>query len=160
MSSICYRSLNACLRERFGEKVYKLALDGGFTCPTRDGTLGWRGCNFCAGGSGANGIKFQLLHVLEGTDLAEDYRNGLFRVLSLEEYIQVLERCIEAIPPDMVVHRLTGDGAKRDLIAPLWSADKKHVLNEISRAFDRDHVIQGKAWKAGIPAGGTGFSVK
>jgi hypothetical protein len=106
------------------------------------------------GNSGADGIKFQLLHVLEGTDLAEDYRNGLFRVLSLEEYIRVLERCIEAIPPDMVVHRLTGDGAKRDLIAPLWSADKKHVLNEINRAFDRDHVIQGKAWKAGIPEGG------
>ncbi len=309
MSNSRYRSLNADLHERFGEKVYKLALDGGFTCPTRDGTLGWRGCCFCAGGSGefavsvqddvfsaietakrvvadkggkkfiayyqsysgtyapvdrlrklytetlshpeivalsvgtrpdclpeevldllselnrikpvwvelglqtvhastaeyirrgyvlsvydgavcrlraagitvivhmiiglpgetpemmvetaryigssgADGIKFQLLHVLEGTDLAEDYRNGLFRVLSLEEYIRVLEQCIEAIPPDMVVHRLTGDGAKRDLIAPLWSADKKHVLNEINRAFDRDHVIQGKAWKAGIPEGG------
>ena len=303
MSNSRYRSLNADLRERFGEKVYKLALDGGFTCPTRDGTLGWRGCCFCAGGSGefavpvqddvfsaietakrvvadkggkkfiayyqsysgtyapvdrlrklytetvshpeivalsvgtrpdclpeevldllselnrikpvwvelglqtvhaltaeyirrgyalsvydnavcrlraagitvivhmiiglpgetpemmvetaryignsgADGIKFQLLHVLEGTDLAEDYRNGLFRVLSLEEYIRVLEQCIEAIPPDMVVHRLTGDGAKRDLIAPLWSADKKHVLNEINRAFDRDHVIQGKAFGA------------
>ena len=309
MSSICYHSLNADLRERFGEKVYKLALDGGFTCPTRDGTLGWRGCNFCAGGSGefavpvgndvfsaieaakrvvadkggkkfiayfqsysgtyapvdrlrtlytetlshpeivalsvgtrpdclpeevldllselnrikpvwvelglqtvhpqtaeyirrgydlsvyddavcrlraagitvvvhmmiglpgetpemmvetaryiggsgAEGIKFQLLHVLEGTDLAEDYRNGLFRVLSLEEYIRVLERCIEAIPPDMVVHRLTGDGAKRDLIAPLWSADKKHVLNEMNRTFARDHVIQGKAFGAGVPEGG------
>ena len=99
------------------------------------------------GKSGAHGIKFQLLHVLEGTDLAEDYRNCLFRVLSLEEYIRVLEQCVEAIPAGMVVHRLTGDGAKCDLIAPLWSADKKHVLNEISRAFDRDRIQQGrKAW--------------
>ena len=295
-----WRSLNASLREQFGEKVYKLALDGGFTCPTRDGTLGTRGCSFCDGGSGdfsvpvgkdvfaaieaakqlvaakggrkyiayyqrfsgtyappdrlktlyaetishpevvalsvgtrpdclpdevlsllsglnrikpvwvelglqtvheqtakairrgyplavfddavkrlhaagisvvvhmiiglpgetpemavetaryigesgAEGIKFQLLHVLEGTDLAEDYRKGLFRTLSLEAYIRVLEQCLEAVPPDMVIHRLTGDGAKRGLIAPLWSADKKHVLNEIRRAFERDNVMQGKA---------------
>ncbi len=299
--SVHYRSLNAYLRERFGEKVYKLALDGGFTCPTRDGTLDTRGCIFCAGGSGAftvpvgndvhaaieraktlvadkggkkyiayyqsytgtyapterlramytetlshpdvvalsigtrpdclpdevvallrelnavkpvwaelglqtvheataryirrgyplavfddavrrlhgagievvvhmilglpgetqsmmeetartigqsgaEGIKFQLLHVPEGTDLAEDYRNGLFSVLTLEEYIRVLEACVEAIPPDMVIHRLTGDGARRELIAPLWSADKKRVLNAINRAFERDQVRQGKHW--------------
>lgn len=299
METVHYRSLNAYLRERFGEKVYKLALDGGFTCPTRDGTLDTRGCIFCAGGSGAftvpvgndvhaaieqakkrvadkggkkfiayyqsytgtyapperlralytqtlshpdvvalsigtrpdclsdeilallrelngikpvwvelglqtiheatadyirrgyplpvfddamhrlhetgievivhmilglpgetpemmvqtaayigqsgaEGIKFQLLHVLEGTDLAEDYRNGLVPVMSLDEYVHVLERCVEAIPADMVVHRLTGDGAKRELIAPLWSAGKKQVLNTINRAFDRDAVMQGK----------------
>ena len=302
---IHYRSLNSFLREQFGEKVYKLALDGGFTCPTRDGTLDTRGCVFCAGGSGefavpvsddvnaaieaakkivadkggkkfiayyqsftgtyapvsrlrelytktllhpeivalsigtrpdclpdeviallaelnrkkpvwvelglqtvhestaqyirrgytlsvfedavrrlheagimvivhmiiglpgetpemmvetaryiggsgAEGIKFQLLHVLEGTDLAIDYRNGRFHELSLEEYILVLEQCIEVIPPDMVVHRLTGDGAKRYLIAPSWSADKKHVLNEINRAFDRDHVLQGRRWNPSV----------
>lgn len=305
--TIRYRSLNAYLRQRFGEKVYKLALDGGFTCPTRDGTLDTRGCIFCAGGSGAftvpvgkdahaaieqaktlvadkggkkyiayyqsytgtyapierlralytetlshpdvvalsigtrpdclpdevvallrelnavkpvwvelglqtvheatarfirrgyplavfddavrrlheagievivhmilglpgetpemmaqtaryigqsgaEGIKFQLLHVLEGTDLAEDYRKGLFSVLTLEEYIRVLESCVETIPADMVIHRLTGDGAKRELIAPLWSADKKQVLNAIHRAFERDSVIQGKHWNA-APAG-------
>ena len=296
-----YRSLNHCLQEQFGEKVYKLALDGGFTCPTRDGTLGTGGCIFCAGGSGdfsipvgdnvaeaietaksliaekgakkyiayfqsytgtyapiervrnlysrtvqhpdvvslsigtrpdcleeetvrilaelnrtkpvwvelglqtihaetaayirrgyplsvfddavsrllaagitvvvhmilglpgetpemmrqtaeyigksgAQGIKFQLLHVLSGTDLAADYADGKFEVLSLDEYIAILESCIESIPPDMVVHRLTGDGAKRSLIAPLWSADKKRVLNEINRSFDRDQVIQGAQW--------------
>nr|MCR5090954.1 TIGR01212 family radical SAM protein [Oscillospiraceae bacterium] len=293
-----YRSLNNCLREQFGEKVYKLALDGGFTCPTRDGSKGTRGCIFCAGGSGdfsvpvgenvedaiemaksvvadkgrkkyiayfqsytgtyapiqrlrslysrtllhpdivalsvgtrpdcldeeitnlltelntvkpvwvelglqtihektadyirrgyplsafddavnrlldsgitvvvhmiiglpgetaemirrtaeyigksgVQGIKFQLLHVLEGTDLAEDYAAGQFQTLTLEEYIRVLESCLESIPPEMVVHRLTGDGAKRSLIAPLWSADKKRVLNEINRAFDRDRILQG-----------------
>ena len=96
------------------------------------------------GKSGADGIKFQLLHVLEGTDLAEDHRNGRFSVLTLENYIRVLEQCVEAIPADMVIHRLTGDGAKRKLIAPLWSADKKHVLQEINRAFERDDVVQGK----------------
>ena len=293
-----YRSLNSRLREQFGDKVYKLALDGGFTCPTRDGTKGTGGCIFCAGGSGdfsvpvgenveeaietaksvvagkgagkyiayfqsytgtyapaerlrnlysrairhadvaalsigtrpdclgpevldllaelnavkpvwvelglqtihpetaeyirrgyplevfdeavgnllekgitvvvhmiiglpgetpemmrqtaeyigksgAQGIKFQLLHVPEGTDLARDYRAGKFRALELEEYIGILESCIESIPPEMTVHRLTGDGAKRSLIAPLWSADKKRVLNEISRAFDRDGLVQG-----------------
>lgn len=298
-----YRSLNSYLREQFGEKVYKLALDGGFSCPTRDGTKGSRGCIFCAGGSGdfaipvnaditkaietakavvggkgakkyiayyqsytgtyapietlrrlygetiqnpdivalsiatrpdclgdevmalltelkrtkpvwvelglqtihaetaayirrgypltvfddavkrllsagitvivhmiiglpgetaemmrqtaayigksgAQGIKFQLLHVLEGTDLALDYAAGKFRVLTLEEYIRILESCIESIPPDMVVHRLTGDGAKRSLIAPLWSADKKRVLNEINRAFAHDGLVQGARLQA------------
>ena len=293
-----YRSLNSTLQEQFREKVYKLALDGGFTCPTRDGTKGTGGCIFCAGGSGdfsvpvgenveeaietaksvvaekgagkfiayyqsytgtyapvdrlrrlytqtiqhpdvvalsigtrpdcleeetiellselntrkpvwielglqtihtetaeyihrgyplpvfddavrrlrergitvvvhmiiglpgetpemicqtaeyigrsgAQGIKLQLLHVLEGTALAEDYLAGKFRALSLEEYIELLEQCIERIPPEMVVHRLTGDGAKRSLIAPLWSADKKRVLNEINRAFERDAIRQG-----------------
>ena len=298
-STSCYYSLNRYLQDRFGEKVYKLALDGGFTCPTRDGMLDTRGCIFCSGGSGdfavsvgddaasaieaakkvvegkagrkyiayfqrftgtyappdrlrslytqsilhpdvvalsiatrpdclpddtvallsklnrikpvwaelglqtvhettaeyirrgyplsvyddavcrlhaagimvivhmilglpgetpdmmvetaryigqsgADGIKFQLLHVLKGTDLAEDYCKGRFQVLSLDEYVQILESCVEAIPADMVVHRLTGDGAKRDLIAPLWSADKKHVLNEIKRAFARDRIQQGR----------------
>lgn len=281
---IPYKSANEYYRELFGCKVYKLALDGGFTCPNRDGTLGTRGCIFCSGGSGdfavpagddvcaaiesakalvagkggrkyiayfqsytctyapaevlrklysaaimhpdiaalsigtrpdclpddvirllrelnsikpvfielglqtihpetaqyirrgysldvydsavkrlkeaginvivhmilglpgetkemavetakyigcsgADGIKFQLLHVLKGTDLAEDYLSGKFRTLSLEEYTDILAECLRHIPPEMVVHRITGDGAKRDLLAPLWSADKKHVLN-------------------------------
>ena len=296
-----YRSFNAYLREQFGEKVYKLSLDGGFTCPTRDGTKGTRGCVFCSGGSGdfsipvgddvcsaienakalvagkgakkyiayyqsytgtyapverlrylytetichpeivalsiatrpdcisqevlsllselnrikpiwielglqtihpqtaeyirrgyplseydkavqelseiginvivhmiiglpgetpemmvetaryighsgANGIKFQLLHVLKNTDLADDYLSGLFHTLSLDNYISVLEKCIEQIPPSMVIHRLTGDGAKRDLLAPLWSADKKHVLNAIQSSFVRDNIIQGSKY--------------
>ena len=296
-----YRSINAYLREQFGEKVYKLSLDGGFTCPTRDGTKGTRGCVFCSGGSGdfsipvgddvcsaienakalvagkgakkyiayyqsytgtyapverlrylytetichpeivalsiatrpdcisqevlsllselnrikpiwielglqtihpqtaeyirrgyplseydkavqelseiginvivhmiiglpgetpemmvetaryighsgANGIKFQLLHVLKNTDLADDYLSGLFHTLSLDNYISVLEKCIEQIPPSMVIHRLTGDGTKRDLLAPLWSADKKHVLNAIQSSFVRDNIIQGSKY--------------
>ena len=294
-----YRSLNNFLREQFGEKVYKLALDGGFTCPTRDGSKGTGGCTFCAGGSGdfaipvgdnvaeaiemakavvadkgarkfiayyqsytgtyapierlrnlytetirhpdiaalsigtrpdcledevvallkelntekpvwielglqtihektalsirrgypltvyddavrrlraagisvivhmiiglpgetaemirqtaayigrsgVQGIKFQLLHVLEGTELAEEYQAGAFDVLSLDKYIRILEECIESIPPELVIHRLTGDGAKRSLIAPRWSVDKKRVLNEINRAFERDQIRQGR----------------
>lgn len=304
--TVHYRSLNSFLREQFGEKVYKLALDGGFTCPTRDGTRGTGGCTFCSGGSGdfsipigdnvenaiemakalvsdkgadryiayfqsftgtyaplerlrelysqtirhpdivglsigtrpdcleddilrlltelnnekpvwielglqtihedtaarirrgyslevfddavqrlwdagitvivhmiiglpgetpemirqtaeyigrsgVQGIKFQLLHVLRGTDLAQEYEEGLFRVLSMEEYIQILERCVESIPCDMVVHRLTGDGAKRSLIAPRWSADKKRVLNEINRAFERDQIQQGSRLRTRVP---------
>jgi radical SAM protein (TIGR01212 family) len=295
-----YYSVNKYLRERFGCKVYKLALSGGFTCPNRDGTLGNRGCIFCSGGSGefaadasedvgaaiekakavvgakeknakyiayfqsytstygpteklerlftsaishpdiaalsvatrpdclpedtlellaglnrikpvwvelglqtihpetaryirrsyelpvfdravrelkkrgitvivhmiiglpgendamiydtasyigssgADGVKFQLLHVLRGTDLALDYAAGKFQALTMERYFELLEGCIRRIPPDMVIHRLTGDGAKRELVAPLWSADKKRVINAMSAAFDRDNVVQGE----------------
>ena len=293
-----YRSLNSYLREQFGEKIYKLAFDGGFTCPTRDGTKDTRGCIFCASGSGdfaipvgndfddamemaksvvcdkgakkfiayfqsftgtyaptehlrslysraiahpeiaalsigtrpdclgedildllselnetkpvwvelglqtihpataeyirrgydlsiyndavrrlkerhltavvhmiiglpgetsemirqtaqyigesgVQGIKLHLLHVLRGTDLEKDYLAGRFKALTLEEYINILEQCIESLPSDILIHRLTGDGAKRSLIAPLWSADKKTVLNSINAAFERDNVIQG-----------------
>ena len=80
-----------------------------------------------------DGIKLQLLHVLEGTDLAEEYRQGKFQVLDMDKYIDILENCVMLLPPETVIHRLTGDGAKKDLIAPLWSADKKRVLNEINR---------------------------
>ena len=90
-----------------------------------------------------DGIKLQLLHVIEGTDLAEDYRKGLFDALSLEGYADILCRAIELLPPDVVVHRLTGDGDKRSLIAPMWSADKKRVLNYINRIMDERNVIQG-----------------
>ena len=298
-----YRSLNAYLRETYGEKLYKLALDGGFTCPNRDGTLDTRGCLFCSGrGSGdfaedasadvaaalarakkrveaknpgghyiayfqsftgtyapverlrglytaaiadpdvavlsvatrpdclgvdvvallkelsavkpvwvelglqtihgetarlirrgyalpvydealeklreagitvvthvilglpgesaemqyetvrhvgqvgSDGIKLQLLHVLEGTDLAREYRAGNYKALTPEEYLPLLAGCVERLRPDMVVHRLTGDGAKRDLIAPLWTADKKRVLNAIRRWFDEHDVQQGRLY--------------
>lgn len=285
-----YYSFNRYLRERFGCKVYKISINGGFTCPNRDGTLGTRGCIFCSAGgsgdfaespelsitqqiekgkervknkiksgkyiayfqaftntyapvealrkkftqainhpdivmlsvatrpdclpeeviellkelndikpvcvelglqtiheksaeyirrgyklecydnavkrlksaglevvchiilglpgetksdmlesvdyackSGINGIKLQLLHVLKGTDLAKDYENEKFRVLTMDEYLDILKSCLDIIPKNIVIHRLTGDGAKKDLIAPLWSADKKRVLNAVSR---------------------------
>lgn len=82
-----------------------------------------------------DGIKLQLLHVIDGTDLAEEYRQGKFNVLSLEEYTQIIVDCVRIIPKNVVIHRLTGDGAKKDLIAPLWSADKKTVLNTINKAL-------------------------
>ena len=78
--------------------------------------------------AGTDGIKFQLLHVLEGTDLALDYRAGKFECLTMDAYAQILKACLTQVPDSVVIHRITGDGAKKDLIAPLWSADKKKVL--------------------------------
>lgn len=95
------------------------------------------------GCSGSFGIKFHLLQILKGTALEKDFYSGLVVLPSLEEYIDILAKCIANIPPELVVHRITGDGAKKDLIAPLWCGDKKHVLNEIRRAFDFKSVVQG-----------------
>ena len=300
-----YYSLNRYLRETFGEKVYKLALDGGMTCPNRDGTIGTGGCIFCsAGGSGdfaegrcasvaeqiekararvrkktdaakfiayfqsytntyapveyletlfseamaqecvvalsigtrpdclpdevidllsrlncikpvwvelglqtiheetaryirrgyplpvyedalarlraagitvithvilglpgesremmlatidylggehrPDGVKLQLLHVLEGTDLAKDWRAGKFTCMEMVEYFDLLCQCLSRLPEDMVIHRLTGDGPKKSLLAPLWTGDKKRVLNELNRALDRNKIQQGNAKK-------------
>lgn len=286
-----YTTLNSYLKDRFGCKVYKIALDGGFTCPNRDGTVGTDGCIFCSkGGSGdfaenreksiseqiadgkkrvskkikdgkyiayfqaftntyapvdrlrelyteamsqpdiaalsigtrpdclgedvlalldemnkrvpvfvelglqtihedtaryirrgydlsvydkavadlhkigvnvvthliiglpgeskedmlrsveyvckmTDGIKLQLLHILRGTDLESEYTGGKIKELTLEEYTDIIKSCVKIIPKSVVVHRLTGDGAKKDLIAPMWSADKKNVLNTINRAL-------------------------
>lgn len=85
---------------------------------------------------GTGGLKLQMLHILEGTDLADDYRAGKFEVLSLDKYMEILKKCVEIIPDGTVVHRLTGDGAKKDLIAPLWSGDKKTVMNRIKRELN------------------------
>ncbi len=82
---------------------------------------------------GSKGIKLQLLHVLKGTDLAADYEAGKFEVLTLDEYIDILKACVREIPENMVVHRLTGDGPKKILLAPSWSGDKKSVLNRINK---------------------------
>lgn len=95
------------------------------------------------GESGADGVKFHLLHVLQNTDFAEEWRAGRVKPMSLEAYIAALEACIRQLPRDMVIHRMTGDGAKRDLLAPLWSGDKKRVLNAINAAFLRDDLEQG-----------------
>ena len=82
--------------------------------------------------AGTDGVKFHLLHVLRDTDLAKDYEAGHFRCLELPEYAHWLKTCLAEVPPSVVVHRITGDGAKKDLIAPLWSADKKRVLNYLN----------------------------
>lgn len=286
-----YTSLNEYLKSRFGCKVYKIAVDGGFTCPNRDGTIDSRGCIFCsAGGSGefasdrnlsisqqiengkrlvekkikdgkyiayfqpftntyapverlrglymqavehpdivavsvatrpdclgddvldlldeinkikplfvelglqtihestakyirrgyaldvydkavddlksrginvvthvilglpgestedmlktveyvcrnTDGIKLQLLHIIKGTDLADEYEQGKISVLDFDEYVNLIKQCVDIIPKNVVIHRLTGDGAKKDLIAPMWSADKKRVLNAINKSL-------------------------
>lgn len=83
--------------------------------------------------AGTDGVKFHLLHVLKNTDLEKDYLAGKFRCLELEEYARWLKACISVLPSNVVVHRITGDGAKRDLVAPLWSADKKRVLNYLNK---------------------------
>lgn len=296
-----YRSLNSYLKETFGEKLYRLSLNGGMTCPNRDGTLGTRGCIFCsAGGSGdfaapaalsiteqiayakervaaksncrrfiayfqaytntyapvdylrsifseailhpdiaalsvatrcdclsdevldlldelnrikpvwvelglqtvhadtlrylrsgfvlsqyetavhslrahgidvithlifglpnetremmlssvrytadlpIQGIKLQLLHVLRGTDLGTEYEANPFPLFSLEEYCDFVIDCNELLPPELVIHRLTGDGPRSLLIAPLWSTDKKRVLNTIQKRFRERDTWQGK----------------
>lgn len=81
--------------------------------------------------SGAAGIKLQLLHVLKGTDLEREYYEGKVRILSEDEYIDILKQCVEIIPENVVIHRLTGDGDKKMLIAPKWSGNKKHVWNRV-----------------------------
>lgn len=299
-----YHSFDYMLKERFGEKIYKVALNGGMTCPNRDGTLGNRGCIFCsAGGSGdfagnrqdsitqqiekqassirqkrgvakfiayfqaytntyapvdylrkiyteaishpdivavsigtrpdcldkdilqlldelnqkkpvwvelglqtvhettaqyirrgyplscfeqavselrkrnldvivhtilglpgenrndilstieylnhqdIQGIKLQLLHVLKGTDLADDYLAGKFQVYTMEEYLDLVIDCLEHLNPEIVIHRLTGDGPKDLLIAPLWSSAKRTVLNTLHRECKLQHSFQGKKYK-------------
>lgn len=298
-----YHSLDYMLRERFGEKVYKLTLNGGMTCPNRDGKLGTRGCIFCsAGGSGdfaadaqqsitaqieqqkamiqsrrpvekfiayfqaytntyasvpylreifseaishpdviavsigtrpdclgtdvldlleelnhikpvwvelglqtihpstaryirrgyplnyfeeavrelhrrhleiiihtilglpgeddamvletidylnhqpIQGIKMQLLHVLKDTDLARDYLEGKFQVLTQEHYLNLLITCLEHLSPDIVIHRVTGDGPKDLLIAPLWSSAKRTVLNELHHRMKEQNTWQGRLY--------------
>ena len=96
--------------------------------------------------SGADGVKFHLLHILDDSDLYEDYLAGRVQALEKEAYFSILSQCLQAMPPHMVIHRLTGDGAKRHLVAPLWSADKKRVLNDMNRYFEIHRVQQGSDW--------------
>lgn len=302
-----YRSLDYMLRERFGEKVYKVTLNGGMSCPNRDGTLGNRGCIFCSeGGSGdfaadsalsvtdqiesqiailsekrpiqkyiayfqaytntyapvdylkrifteaishpkvvalsigtrpdclgedvlelldslnrikpvwvelglqsihektaqyirrgyrlscfdraveelrkrnlevivhtilglpgeteeniletmrylnkkdIQGIKLQLLHVLKGTDLAYDYLAGRFPVYKREEYLNLVIRCLEILDPKIVIHRITGDGPKELLIAPLWAGRKREVLNLLHHQMKEQNSWQGKQFRPSL----------
>ena len=298
-----YYSLNAYLKQTFGEKIYRLSLDGGFSCPNRDGTLGTRGCSFCSAGCSGDfaadrrksvtaqlseakeriaaktnakhfiayfqaysntyadisylrtvfsealcpdeivalsiatrvdclgdevlqllcelrdafhkpiwvelgvqsardeslrhvrsgftyadcedavirlhkyglpsvvhlilglpgesreqmlysvkkvcalpiaGLKLQLLHILSGTDLAAEYEAEPFPIFEIEDYCQFLVTCIEHVPPHIVLHRITGDGPKKLLLAPAWSGDKKRVLNRIHAVFRERNTWQGR----------------
>lgn len=93
--------------------------------------------------SGADGIKLHLLHILKNTKLATIYEKEKFHILSLDEYIDILFECIKVLPKEVVIHRLTGDGDKRYLLAPLWSGDKKKVLNTINRELKLRDIVQG-----------------
>lgn len=91
----------------------------------------------------SDGIKLQLLHVLKDTKLYEMYQKEPFKIFSMEEYTELLCRCIEIIPKNVVIHRMTGDGDKRLLIEPMWSGNKKVVLNYINKAFSEKDIVQG-----------------
>ena len=90
------------------------------------------------------GIKFQLLHILSGTDLCDYYNIHKFRIFSLEEYTHILLECILRLRPDIVIHRMTGDGPKKILSEPKWSGNKKLVLNHINNALRQQNIIQGE----------------
>jgi len=95
---------------------------------------------------GSDGIKLHLLYILKETDLEKMYLNGEYTPLEMDEYIRILAGCIRRLPKEMVIHRMTGDGAKRDLVAPLWSGDKKRVLAAINDYFEKENVVQGSLY--------------
>ena len=96
-------------------------------------------------GKDIQGIKLQLLHVLKNTDLAEDFLAGKFDVLDKEEYIDILIECLEHLDPSIVIHRITGDGPEKLLIAPLWAKRKREVLNQLHHEMKIRNSWQGKA---------------
>lgn len=100
-------------------------------------TVSWLGAN------GIQGIKLQLLHILKGTALALMYEQTPFPVMSMEEYLDLVIDCISVLPPEIVIHRITGDGPKKLLLAPLWSANKRLVLNTLTRRFKERGITQG-----------------
>lgn len=94
-----------------------------------------------------SGIKLQLLHILKGTKLATEYEAEPFPLFELEEYCDFVIDCLELLPCNMVVHRLTGDGPRKLLLAPLWSTDKKRVLNTIAKRMKERYTWQGRLYK-------------
>ncbi len=96
-----------------------------------------------------HGVKLQLLHILKGTDIAADYGAHKIQVMSRDEYISTIVDMIELLPADMVIHRITGDGPKKLMLAPMWSTDKKNVLNLINREFRLRNTYQGKRYNDG-----------
>lgn len=91
-----------------------------------------------------DGVKLQLLHILRGTPLADIYEQEGFVLLSMDEYVSLIADALALLPPDMVIHRLTGDGPRSLLLAPLWSTDKKRVLNSIQKELKERNIYQGQ----------------
>jgi len=94
----------------------------------------------------ADGIKLQLLHVLKGTALEPVYQSGAFRTLEFSDYLELIGECLKLLPPETVIHRLSGDGPKSLLIAPEWSADKRRVLNSMLHYLKENHIYQGMSF--------------
>ncbi|MDE7415645.1 MAG: TIGR01212 family radical SAM protein [Lachnospiraceae bacterium] len=111
--------------------------------PGEDKSMMLETCHFLAR-KGIDGIKLQLLHILKNTDLVELYRKKTFDILDMMEYIDIIISCLEVLPPDMVIHRVTGDGPKDLLLAPLWSLDKRRVLNTLHQEMRRRDTWQSK----------------
>lgn len=97
---------------------------------------------------GSGGIKLHLMYILRNTVLAQMYLDGRYIPLEMDQYIRLLAGCIQRLPREMVIHRITGDGAKSELLAPLWSGDKKRVLAAINTFFEKENVVQGSLYKA------------
>lgn len=97
------------------------------------------------GNAGIDGIKLQLLHILRGTRLEEMYQASPFPIFSMEEYIDLVIDCVALLPPEIVIHRISGDGPKSLLTAPLWSGNKRLLLNSMARRFRERQVVQGDA---------------
>ena len=97
------------------------------------------------------GIKLQLLHILKGTDLATDYYAGKFKAMEQDEYLDLLIECLEHLDPSIVIHRMTGDGPKDLLIAPLWTSRKREVLNRLHHTMKERQSFQGKQFLHVIP---------
>lgn len=95
---------------------------------------------------GIFGIKLQLLHVLKNTDLAAEFFKKTFEILSFEEYIDIIISCLEVLPPDMVIHRVTGDGPKELLLEPTWSLNKRNVLNTLHKELKARETFQGRLY--------------
>ena len=85
--------------------------------------------------AGTDGIKFTCLYILKGTRYEKEWEDGRIEVLSMEEYLDIVEQALKILPPDVTVHRLTGDGPKRLLLAPMWTANKRNVINYINKRF-------------------------
>lgn len=97
--------------------------------------------------SGAAGIKIHLLHLMKHTALVKEYENGNLKFLSQEEYIDLITKSVAMLPEEMIVHRLTGDAPRNELIGPMWSLKKWEVLNAIDKAFEDNALWQGKNYK-------------
>ena len=98
-------------------------------------------------GKTADGIKMHTLYVQKDTDLYTEYQKGQVPLLDMDKYIDILVGCIERLPESVVIHRMTGDGDKKTLVAPMWTANKRHVLNSINARFKAVQIKQGRLYQ-------------